>query len=53
MKTEGDKIVIESREEIDELQNALESFLKENPEAKERETVERLNSILESMWYSW
>lgn len=50
MKKDMDKIIFESRQEIDEVQNALESYAKEH---KESETVKKLINLLDAMYMSW
>lgn len=50
MKKDIDKIIFESRQEIDEVQNALESYVKEH---KENETVKELINLLDAMYMSW
>lgn len=56
MKKDMDKIIIESREEIDLLQNICEGFYalsKCSGEDKERELAKKLSSMLDDMYMSW
>ena len=50
MKKDMDKIVFESRNEIDEVVNALEKYVKEYGE---NETVKKLIDLLDAMYMSW
>lgn len=45
-----DKIVFESRKEIDEVANALEKYVKEHGE---NETVKKLINLLDAMYMNW
>ena len=53
MKRDMDKIIFESRVEIDEVTDALTTFLKEHPNAKGRNTLERLSDLLDAMYMEW
>lgn len=53
MKLDMDKIVFEDRTEIDEIASALDTFLKEHPEAREKESAKKLMNMLDSMYMSW
>lgn len=50
MKKDMDKIVFESRTEIDEVANALEKYVKEHGE---NETIKKLIDLLDAMYMSW
>lgn len=50
MKKNMDKIVFESRKEIDEVANALEKYVKEHGE---NETVKKLINLLDAMYMNW
>ena len=49
MKKDMDKIIFESRREIDEVVNALEQI----PEEKKSENVKRLVDLLDVMYMEW
>ena len=49
----NDNIQFESRYEIDEIVSALETFLQEHPEAREKETVKQLCNLLDVMYMEW
>lgn len=53
MKKDMDKIVFESRYEIDEIIEALETFAKEHPNARQKETVKRMSNLLDVMYMEW
>lgn len=53
MKKNMDKIQFESRYEIDEVVDALDTFLKEHPDARSKETVEELSHLLDVMYMEW
>ena len=53
MQRNMDKIVFESRCEIDEVCDALDTFLKEHPSARGKETGEKLNNLLDAMYMEW
>lgn len=54
MKKEMDRIIIESREEISLLQNALEIAIASGKCNEDEEEVAReASQLLESMWYAW
>lgn len=48
-----DKIQFSSRYEIDEVINALQIFLKEHPNAREKETIQKLINLLDVMYMEW
>lgn len=50
MKKDMDKIIFESRIEINEVANALENYVKEHGENK---TVKKLIDLLDAMYLSW
>lgn len=49
MRVEGDRIIFESRREIESIQIALEEYLK----ASENKDVKRLNDLLDVMHLNW
>ena len=49
MKKEMDKIIFESRREIDEVVHALEQI----PEEKKSESAKRLADLLDVMYMEW
>lgn len=54
MKADGDKIILESRREIDVLQNAIEiAYASEDSNDDEKAIAKRLSELLEGMHYSW
>lgn len=53
MKRENDKVIFEYRQEIVDVLNALETYMKEHPKAAERESVERLDALLDRMEMEW
>lgn len=53
MKLEMDKIIFESRSEIDEVQNGVDVFLKEHPKAEGADTLKQLSKLLDAMYMSW
>lgn len=53
MKKNMDNIQFESRYEIDEVVSVCETFLKEHPNARGKETVERLRDLLDAMYMEW
>lgn len=53
MKKIMDKIQFESRHEIDTVMNALDTFLEEHPDEKEKETIKKLSSLLDVMYMEW
>lgn len=53
MKKNMDKIVFESRAEVDEVAYALVTFLKEHPEARGKENVQQLAHLLDVMYMEW
>lgn len=53
MKLASDKIVFESRSEIDEVSYALGKFAEEHPEESCVESVKHLEKLLETMYIGW
>lgn len=53
MQKNMDKIRFESRYEIDEVVEALETFTKEHPNARQKDTVKRLCDLLDVMYMEW
>lgn len=54
MRLDGDKIVIESRYEIDDIQKMIDCFLKhEKPEHLTEEELKNLHDSLEGLFMSW
>lgn len=54
MKSEMDKIIIESRKEVSLLQNVVEIALaSDDCNEEEKAVAKRISELLESMWYSW
>lgn len=54
MKLEDGKIVLETRTDIDLMQNMIELLNeKGNIGKKEEEMLKQLNRELEALWYSW
>lgn len=53
MKLEMDKIIFESRLEIDEVENAIDKFLEEHPKAEGADTLKNLSKLLDKMYMSW
>lgn len=54
MKKDMDKIVLESRREVDLLQNVAEiAFACGNCNNEEKEVAKKLSALLEEMYYSW
>lgn len=53
MNKNMDKIIFESRQEIDEVSDALDTFLKEHPEARGRESIQKLIGLLDVMYMEW
>lgn len=53
MKKGNDTIQFESRYEIDEVVSALDTFMEEHPNAREKESVERLKDLLDVMYMEW
>lgn len=55
MKLDGTEIIIESRREIDLLDDMIDLYIKRNKgisESRKQELL-RLKSQLEGLWYSW
>ena len=48
-----DTIKFESRVEIDEVQDALDTFLKDHPDTRSKDTVKRLSDLLDAMYMEW
>ena len=53
MTKTGDSIKFEYRSEVDEVENALEIYLKEHPTESNKETVKRMIDLLEVMYLEW
>lgn len=53
MQKNMDKIQFESRTEIDEILDALVTFMKEHQDARGMETVKRLSVLLDEMYMTW
>lgn len=49
----NDCIQFESRYEIDDVINALETYQQEHPKAEERETINVLCHLLSAMFMEW
>ena len=55
MKLDGDKIVIERRDELDVLTTMIECYLKHGgrmPEGTEEDLL-KLKRQLDALWYAW
>lgn len=53
MKVKGDKIVIESRSEIDVLQDMIETYLKTGNAAGYKTELETIKEQLDVLYISW
>ena len=53
MTKTGDSIKFEYRSEVDEIENALEIYLKEHPTESNKETVKQMIDLLEVMYLEW
>lgn len=53
MTLDMDKIQFESRNEIAEIMDALETYTKEHPRERSAETVKELTNLLDAMYMSW
>lgn len=53
MKLDMDKIQFESRSEIDEIADALDTYMKEHPKSRSVETVKKLSNLLDVMYMNW
>lgn len=53
MRKDMDKIVFESRIEIDEICEALGTFLQEHPKAKNKDSAQKLSDLLDAMYMEW
>ncbi len=55
MKREMDKLILESRSEVDQLEGVLREWLDDHPEAPadQREMAEQAAHLLEVLWYEW
>lgn len=54
MKKDMDKIIFESRTEIELLQNALEiAYASDSCNDDEKKIAKEMSGLLDSMWYSW
>lgn len=53
MKKDTDKIIFESRREIQELMKIVDRYVQQNPEEKDNKTLERFFDLLEVMHMEW
>ena len=53
MTMSRDKIQFQSRHEIDEVASALDTFMKEHPDSREKEAVKKLSALLDVMYIGW
>ncbi len=53
MKQDMDKIVFESRREIEAIEMALNTYTEEHPDESYAEEAQRLSELLEVMHMSW
>lgn len=53
MIKEKDSIIIESREEIEELQIIIMKYREAYPKEKDKDILDDLYNILDAMFYSW
>ncbi|MCM1225115.1 MAG: hypothetical protein NC548_62760 [Lachnospiraceae bacterium] len=53
MKLEMDKIIFEDRYEVDEIEDALDTYASEHPDSRSIETVKKLSKLLDKMYMSW
>lgn len=53
MIKEQDTIVIESRLEIEELQEIIDKYKKAYPTEKDNALINNLSNILDAMFYEW
>lgn len=53
MKKNMDKIQFEYRSEIDVIANALDTYLKDHTDAKDKDTIKELVELLDSMYMGW
>lgn len=55
MKREMDKIIPESRNEVDALEIILREWLQDHPEARQelRDVADQTAHLLEVLWYEW
>ena len=53
MKKNMDCIKFEYRSEIDEIETALDCYLKDHPSADNKETVKEMIHLLDVMYMSW
>lgn len=53
MISEMDTIIIESRSEIEELQEMIDKYKKAYPTEKDNTLINNLYNILDAMFYSW
>lgn len=52
MKLENNKIIFKSRYEIDEIEDALETYASEHPASRSIESVKKLAELLDAMYMS-
>ena len=54
MKSEADKIILESRNEVAKLQDVCEiAIASNNLNSEEKELTKRLSELLEAMYLAW
>lgn len=55
MRLENDKLIIESRYEIDDLMNMIDTYLKSEPKMQSvtAEELERIKNQLDALFLSW
>lgn len=53
MQKNMDKIQFESRCEIDEIVDALDTYQKEHPKSRSKETVQKMLDLLNMMYMEW
>lgn len=53
MDRQLDKVQFESRSEVDEVCDALSTFVKEHPDSRSRKAAERLAELLDVMYMEW
>lgn len=53
MKLEMDKIIFDDRYEVDEIEDALDTYINEHPDSRSIKTVKKLSKLLDAMYMSW
>ncbi|WP_195267499.1 hypothetical protein [Eubacterium sp. 1001713B170207_170306_E7] len=53
MKKDMDKIIFESRREIEELMKVVDRYVNQNPEEKENKTLKRFFDLLDVIDMEW